>query len=156
MKLKDTCFLNLWRSFTKRCLKNSLYIPFCVPCSFEDKPKQAMTNLNSILKSRDITLSTKVLIDKAPFFSSSHVRMWELDHIEGLAPKNWCFQTVLLEKTLENILDSKEIKLVKPKGNQPWIFIGRTDAKVEAETPILWPPDAKNGFVGKNPDDGKD
>ena len=74
--------------------------------------------------------------------SSSHVWTWELDHKEGWAPKNWYFQIVALEKTLESPLDNKEIKPVSSKGNQPWIFIGRTDA--EAEAPILWPPDAKN------------
>ena len=73
--------------------------------------------------------------------------MWELDHIEGWAPKNWCFQTVVLEETLESLLDCKEISPVNPKGNQPWIFIGRTDA--EAETPILWPPDVKNWLLEK-------
>ena len=80
--------------------------------------------------------------------------MWELDHKEHWAPKNWCFQTVVLEKTLESPLDSKEIKPVNPKGNQPWIFIGRTDA--EAETPILWPPDVKNSLIWKDPDARKD
>ena len=80
--------------------------------------------------------------------------MWELDHAEGWAQKNWCFQIVLLEKTLESPLDSKEIKAVNPKGNQPWIFIGRTDA--EAEAPILWPPDGKNWLIGKDPDAEKD
>ena len=83
-----------------------------------------------------------------------HVRMWELDHKEGRAPKNWCFQTVVLEKALESPLDSKEIEPVYPKGNQSWIFIGRTDAKAEA--PILWPPDAKSRLTGKDPDAGKD
>ena len=87
-------------------------------------------------------------------FSSSHVRMWELDHKGGWALKNWCFWTVVLEKTLESPLDSKEIKPVSPKGHQPWISIGRTD--VEAETPILWPPDAKSQLIGKDPDAGKD
>ena len=77
-------------------------------------------------------------------FSSSHVWMWELDYKESWAPKNWCFWTVVLEKTLESPLDCKEIQPVHPKGNQSWIFIGRTDA--EAETPILWPPDAKSCF----------
>ena len=87
-------------------------------------------------------------------FSNSHVQMWELDHEEGWALKNWCFRIgVLEEKTLESPLDSKEIKLVNPKGNQPWIFIGRTDAEVEA--PILWPPDAKNWLLRKDPDAGK-
>ena len=79
--------------------------------------------------------------------------MWELDHKEGWVLKNWCFRTVVLEKTLESPLDSKVIKPVKPKGNQPWIFIGRTDAKAEA--PILWPPDAKSWLTGKHPDAGK-
>ena len=85
--------------------------------------------------------------------SSSHVWMWELDHEEGRVLKNWCFWTVVLEKTLESPLDCK-IKPVNPKGNQPWIFIGRTDA--EAEAPILWLPDAKNQLIGKDPDAGKD
>ena len=80
--------------------------------------------------------------------SSSHVWMWELDHKEGWMPKNWCFQTVVLEKTLESPLDNKEIKPVNPKGNQPWIFIGRTGT--EAEVPIFWPPDAKSWFIGKD------
>ena len=73
--------------------------------------------------------------------------MWELDYKEGWVPKNWCSQTAVLEKTLKSHLDSKEIKPANPKGNQPWIFIGRTDA--EAETPILWPPDAKSRLTGK-------
>ena len=86
-------------------------------------------------------------------FSSSHVWMWELDHKESWAPKNWCFRTVVLEKTLENSLDCKEIQLVYLKGDQSWVFIGRTD--VEAETPILWPPHVKNWLIGKDPDTGK-
>ena len=77
--------------------------------------------------------------------------MWELDHKEGWAPKNWCFPIVVLEKTLESPLDNKEIKPVHPKGNQPWIFIGRTDA----EASMLWPPDAKSQLIGKDPDAGK-
>ena len=87
-------------------------------------------------------------------FSSSHVWMWELDPKEGWAPKNWRFQTVVLEKTPESPLDCKETKPVNPKGNQSWIFTGRTDA--EAEAPNLGPPDAKNWFIGKDPDAGKD
>ena len=87
-------------------------------------------------------------------FSSSHVWMWELDYKESWALKNWCFWTVVLEETLERLLDCKEIQPVHPKGNQSWIFIGRTD--VEAETPILWPPDVKNWLIGKDPDAGKD
>ena len=83
-------------------------------------------------------------------FSSSHVWIWVLDLKESWALKNWCFGTVVLEKTLESPLDCKEIKAVNPIGNQYWIFIGRTD--VEAETPILWPHDEKNELIGKNPD----
>ena len=86
-------------------------------------------------------------------FSCSHVWMWELDHKESWAPKNWCFWTVMLEKTLESPLDCKEIQPVHPKGDQSWVFIGRTD--VEAETPILWPPIAKNWLIGKDLDAGK-
>ena len=84
----------------------------------------------------------------------SNVWMWELDHRESWALKNWCFGTVVLEKTLESPLDGEEIKPVNPKGNQSWIFIGRTDAEVE--TPILWPPVVKNWLTGKDPDAGKD
>ena len=80
--------------------------------------------------------------------------MWELDHKEGWALKYWCFRTAVLEKTLKSSLDSKEIKAVNSKGNQPWIYIGRTDA--ETEVPILWPPDAKKWLIGKDPDAGKD
>ena len=86
-------------------------------------------------------------------FSSNHVWMWELDYKESWVPKNWCFWTVVLEKT-ESPLNCKEIQPVHPIGNQSWIFIGRTDA--EAETPTLWPPDGKNWFIWKDPDAGKD
>ena len=103
----------------------------------------------------DILLSQNILLNSLQFyFSSSHVWMWELDHKEGWAPKNWCFQIVVLEKTLESPLDCKEIKPVNPKGNQSRIFIGRTDA--EAEVSILWPPDAKSWLIGKDSDAGKD
>ena len=96
--------------------------------------------------------------NKGPFsqgygFSGSHVWMQELDYKESWAPKNWCFWTVVLEKTLKSPLGCKEIKLVHPKGNQAWVFIGRT--YVEAETPILWPPDEKNWLLWKDPDAGK-
>ena len=87
-------------------------------------------------------------------FSSSHVWMWELDYKESWVPKNWRFWTVMLEKTLESPLDCKEIQPVHPKGDQSWVFIGRTDAEVE--TPILWPPDAKNWLTWKDSDAGKD
>ena len=86
-------------------------------------------------------------------FSSSHVWMWELNHKESWVPKNWCFQTMALEKTLESPWDCKEIKPVNPTGNQPWIFFERTDA--EDEAPIFWPPDAKSRFIRKDPDPGK-
>ena len=99
--------------------------------------------------------------DKCPYsqryvFSNSHVGMWKLGHKEGWAPKNWCFWTVVLEKTLESPSDYKEIQPdpIYPKGNQSWIFIGRTDAA--AETPILWAPDAKNCLTRRDPDAGKD
>ena len=109
-----------------------------------------MTNLDSMLRNRDITSP----YSQSYGFSSSHVWMSELDHKEGWALKNWHFWIVVLEKTLETPLDSKEIKPVNSKGNQPWIFIGRTDA--EAETPILWPSDMKNWLIWKDPDAGKD
>ena len=128
-------------------------------CSHEIKKwlllgRKAMTNLDSILKSRDITLPTKKksLSSQIYVYSSSHVRMWELDNKKGWALKNWCLQTVVLEKTLESPLDCKEIQPVHPKGDQSWIFIVRTDA----EAPILWPPDAKNWLIRKDPDTGKD
>ena len=85
-------------------------------------------------------------------FSSDHVWMWELDYKESWALKNWCFWTVVLDKTLESPLDCKEIQTIHPKGNQSWIFIGRTDA--EAEAPIFWPPDVKNWLIWKDPDAG--
>ena len=100
----------------------------------------------------------KDFANKGPYsqsygFSSSHIQLWELDHKEGRAPKNWHFQIVVLEKTLESSVDSKEIKPVNPKGNQPWVFLGRTDAETEA--PILWPHNTKSQLIGKDPDSGK-
>ena len=128
-------------------------------CSHEIKRclllgRKAMTNLDSILKSRDIPLPTKGPSSQSYGFSSSPVQMWELNYKESWEPKNWCFWTVVLEKTLESPLDCKEIQPVNPEGNQSWMFFGRTDA--EAEIPILWPPDAKNWLIGKDPDAGKD
>ena len=126
-------------------------------CSHEIKRclllgRKAMTNLDSILKSRDITLPTKVRLVKVMVLP---VVMYACeDYKESWAPKNWCFWTVVLEKTLESPLDCKEIKPVHPKGNQSWIFIGRTNAK--AETPILWPPAVKNWLIWKDSDAGKD
>ena len=98
--------------------------------------------------------TNKSLSSQSYGFSSSHVWMWELDYEESWAPKNWCFRTVVLEKSLESPLDSKEIQPVNPKGNQSWILIGRSDAA--AETPVFWPPDVKNWFIGKDSDAGKD
>ena len=127
-------------------------------CSHEIKrhlllERKIMNNLDSILKSRAVTLSTSPS-SQGYGFSSGHVWMWELDCEESWAPKNWYFWTVVLEKTLESPLDFKEIQSVHPKGNQSWIFIGRTDADVEA--PIFWPPDAKNWLIWNYPDAGKD
>ena len=96
----------------------------------------------------------KSLSSQSYSFSSSHVQMWELHYKESWALKIWWFWTVVLEKALEISLDCKEIQPVNPKGNQSWVFIGRTDA--EAETPILWPPDVKNWLIGKYTDTGKD
>ena len=114
--------------------------------------RKSMTNLDNILKSRDVNLLTKVPIVKATVFSNSHVRLWVLAHKKGWGLKNWCIWIVVLKKTLESSLDHKEIKLVNPKGSQSRIFIGITDV----EAPILWPPDAKSWFIGKDPYAGKD
>ena len=126
-------------------------------CSHEIKRllllgRKVITNLDSILKSRDITLPIKVCLVKAMVFPI--VWMWELDYKESWMPKNWCFWTVLLEKTLESPLDCKEIQTVHPKGDQSWTFIGRTD--VDAKAPKLWPPDEKSLLTGKDPDAGKE
>ena len=118
-------------------------------CSLEesyDQPRQH-------IKKQKHYFANKGSSSQSYGFSSSHVWMWELEYKESWAPKNWCFWTVVLEKTLESPLDCKEIQSVHPKGVQSWIFIGRTDA--EAET-ILWSPDAKNWLIGKDPDAGKD
>ena len=115
--------------------------------------RKAMTDLDSILKSRDSILPTKVHLVKAMVFPVVlyGCESWTIK--KNWALKNWCFWTVVLEKTLGSPLDCKEIQPVNLKGNQSWIFIGRTDAK--AETPILWPHDAKNWLIGKDPDAGK-
>ena len=129
-------------------------------CSHEIKRhlllgRKVMINLDNILKIRNITLTT----NKGPSrwgygFSSSHIRIRELDCKESWALKNWYFWAMVLEKTLESPLACKEIQPVHPKGDQSWVFIGRTD--VEAETPILWPPDVKSYLIWKDPDAGKD
>ena len=126
-------------------------------CSYEIKRslllgRKAMTNLDSILKSRDY-FADKGLYSQSYGFSSSHVWTWELDHKEGWVLKNWCFWTMVLEKTLESPLDSKEIKPVNPKGNPSWIFIGRTDPEAEAPN---WPPNVKSQLTGKDLDAGRD
>ena len=115
--------------------------------------RKAMRNLDNILKP-ETSLCQQSLYSQTNGFSSSHIWMWESDSKESWVLKNWCFWTVVLEKTLESPLDSKEIQPVHPKGNQSWIFIGRTDAG--AETPILWPPDGKNWLIWKDPDARKD
>ena len=127
-------------------------------CSHEIKRRlllgrKVMTNLDSILKSRDITLPTKVYLVKAMVFLVVTYEC-ELGCEESWALKNWCFWSVVLEKALESPLDCKEIQPVHPKGDQSWVFIGRTDA--EAKTPILWPPHAKSWLIGKDPDAGRD
>ena len=109
--------------------------------------------LDSILKIKDITLLTKVCIVKGMVFP---VVLYQCERWtkESWVLKNWCFQNVVLEKTLESPLDCKKIKPVNPKGNQPWIFIGKIDG--EAEAPVLWPPEANSRLIGKDPDAGKD
>ena len=120
-------------------------------CSLEksyDKPRQH-------IKKQMHYFANNSSYSQSHGFSSSHVWMWELDHKEGWASNNWCLWTEVLEKILESLSDSKEIKPVNPKGNQPWIFIGRTDAETEAK--ILWPPDGKSWLFGrKDPNAGKD
>ena len=112
-----------------------------------DKPKQHIKKQRHCFVNKDPS-------SQGYGFSSGHVWMWELDCEEGWVPKNWCFWTVVLEKILVSPLGCKEIQPVHPKEHQSWVFFGRTDAK--AETPILWSPDAKSWFIGKDPDDGKD
>ena len=114
-----------------------------------DRPRQH-------IKKQRHYFADKSLSSQSYGLSSSHVWMWELDYKESWVPKNWCFWTVALEKTLESPLDRKEIQLVHPKGNHPWIFIGRISIFIEAEVPIFWPPNARSWLTGKDPDVGKD
>ena len=114
--------------------------------------KEGYDILRQHIKKQRLHFTDKGLYNQSYGFASNHVGMWELNPKEGWAPKNWCFWTVMSEKTLESPLDCK-IKTVNPKGNQPWIFIGMTDA--EAEATIFWPPDTKSGLIGKDPDAGK-
>ena len=121
-------------------------------CSLEDSYDQPRQHI----KKQRHYFANKGSSSQGYGFSSSHVRMWELDYKENWVQKNWCFWTVVLEKTLESPLDCKEIQPVNPEGNQSWIFIGRTEAEAEAEAPILKPPDVKSWLIGKDPDAGKD
>ena len=114
--------------------------------------RKVMTNIDSIFKSRDITLPTNVHLVKAMVYPVVMYGWEMLDCEESWALKNWCFWTLVLEKTLESLLDCKEIKPVNPEGNQPWIFFGRTAA--EAEAPILWPPDTKSRLIRRDCDVG--
>ena len=116
--------------------------------------RKVMTNLDSIIKKQRHYFANKGPSSQAYGFSTSHVCIWEMDCKESWALKNWCFWIVVLEKTLERPLDCKEIQPVHPKGDQSWVFIGRTDVK--AETPNLWPSDAKSWLIGKDPDAGND
>ena len=116
--------------------------------------RKAMTNLDSVLKGKDITLPLKNPYSQNYTLSTSHVWMWELDHRKGRALKNWCLWNVVLEKTLESPLDRKELKPVNCKRNQPQVSTGRTDT--EAEAPVLCPPDVKIWLIRKDPYDGKD
>ena len=116
--------------------------------------KNSYDQLRQHIKKKGHSFANKYQSHLSYGFSSSHVWMWELDYKESWVPKNWCFWTVVLKKILESPLDCKHIQPVHPKGNQSCIFFGRADA--EAETPILWPPDAKNWLIWKDPDSGKD
>ena len=145
----------------KQCQTLFFWVPKSVRmvnCSHEIKRhllpgRKVMANLDSTFKSRHY-FANKGPSSQGYGFSNSHGWLWELDYKESWELKNWCFWIAVLEKTSESPLDSKEIQPVHPKGDKSWVFIGRTDA--EAETPILWPPDAKNWFIGKDPDAGKD
>ena len=119
-------------------------------CSLEEKLWPTQT----AYEKAETLLYPQSLSSQSSSFVSSHVWVWELDQKESWAPKNWCFWTVVLEKTPESPLDCKEIKPVNPKGNQPWVFIARTD--VETEVPVHWPPYAKRSLTRKDPDSGKD
>ena len=116
--------------------------------------KESYDQLRQHIKKKRRYFANKGLSNQGYGFSSSHVWMWELDYKESWAPKNWSFRTVVLEKTLESPWDCKKIQPVHPQGDQSWVFIGGTD--VEAETPLLWPPDAKSWLIWKDPDVGKD
>ena len=143
-----------WQTFISGAPKSLQMVTVAIKlkdaCSLEEKLWQPRKHI----KKQRRYFSNKCLSHQGYGFSSSHVWMWELDFKESWAPRNWCFWTVELEKTLESPLDFKEIQPIHPKGNPSSIFIERTD--VEAETPILWPPNVKNQLIWKDPDAGKD
>ena len=139
---------------TKPRLNPTLTWFFIINSTLFSLGRKVMTNLDSHTEKQRHYFANKGLSSQSYGFSSSHMWMWELDYKESWAPNNWCFWTLVLEKTLESLCDSKEIQQVHSKGNKFWVFIGRTDA--EAETPTLWPPDVKNWLIGKDPDSGKD
>ena len=116
--------------------------------------KKSYDQIRQHIKKQRHYFANKCPYSQSYGFSSSHVQMWELDNKKALVPNNWCLRTVVLEKIFASPLDSKEIKPVNHNGNQSWIFTGRTDA--ETEVPIVWPPDAKNCLIVKDPDAGKD
>ena len=128
---------------------SEIQILFLIPVNVTLFGNRVFADTISLNEATDKGLSSQGCV-----FSSSHVWMWEVDQKESWVLKNWCFWTVVLEKILESLLDCKEIQTVHPKGDQSWIFIGRTDT--EAEVPILWPPDAKYWVTGKDPDAGND
>ena len=122
-------------------------------CSHEIKRCLLLRRPRQHINKQRLYLANKGLCSQSYDFSSSHVWMWELDYKESWVPKKWCIWTVVLEKTFESPLDCKEIQPVSPKGNESWIFIGKTDA--EAKTSIIWPPDGKSWLIGKDPEIGK-
>ena len=157
LKLKDACSLEekLWQAFSSvQSLSHDRL--FATPWTAAYQAFLSITNSQSLLiQKQRHHFADKGTSPQSYGFSRSQIRMWELDHREGWMPKNWCFQTVVLEKTVESPLDSKEIKPVNPKGNQSWMFIGRIDA--EAEAPIFGNIlDAKNWLTRKDPDAEKD
>ena len=149
------CHTLTWISHGFTCVPHpeppSHFPPHSIPLSYPCAP--ALSTL-SHARSQRYYFANKGPSSQGCGFSSSHVWMWELDYKESWVLKNWCFWTVVLEKTVESLLDCKEIQPVHPKGDQSWIFIGRTDA--EPEAPILWPLDVKNWLIWKDPDTGKD
>ena len=161
ISMSSTCQVkspSVFPSFKVRSPREKIMLGYFWNCK---KFNMILYKSNMPLRCHFIVLKfSKLCFFKAKFssqsygFFSSHVWMWELDHKESWVPKNWCFWTVVWEKTPESPLDCKEIQPVHPKGNQSWIFIGRTDA--ENETPILWPPEVKNWLLRKDPDAEKD